>query len=109
MTSLLTEPQLLASAAEDLARIRGAIGAANSTAAGPTTGVAAAAADEVSVAISRLFGTYAQDYQAVIQQASAFHEQFVAALASAGTSYAAAESANAAAFAGALGRITSPI
>ncbi len=87
MTSLLTQPQLIKTAARNVAEIRSAIGAANAAAAGPTTGVAAAAADEVSAAAAKLFGSYAQEYQAVLNQASIFHEDFAAALASAGDAY----------------------
>jgi PE-PPE domain/PE family len=109
MTSLITEPQLVETAAADVADIRSAISAAKAAAAGPTTGVAAAAADEVSAAAAKLFGSYAQDYQAVLAQAAAFHEEFAAALASAGSAYAAAEAANASAISGALGRLSAPI
>ncbi len=105
MTSLLTQPQLVKTAAANVAEIRSAIGAAKMAAAGPTTGVAAAAADEVSAATAKLFGSYAQDYQAVLNQAAAFHEDFAGALASAGNAYAAAEAANASAISGALGQL----
>ncbi len=109
MTGLLTEPQLINTAAGSVAEIRSAIGAAKAAAAGPTTGVAAAAADEVSAAAAKLFGSYAQEYQAALNQASTFHEDFAAALASAGNAYAAAEAANASAISGALGALTAPV
>jgi hypothetical protein len=109
MTGLLTEPQLINTAAGSVAEIRSAIGAARAAAAGPTTGVAAAAADEVSAAAAKLFGSYAQAYQAVLNQASIFHKDFAAALASAGNAYAAAEAANAGAISGALGALTAPV
>jgi hypothetical protein len=109
MTSLLTQPQLITTAATDVADIRSAIGAAKAAAAGPTTGLAAAAADEVSAATAKLFGAYAQEYQSVLAQAGVFHEEFAAALASAGNAYAAAEAANASAISGALGQLTAPI
>ena len=102
MTSLLTEPQLVETAAADVAEIRSEISAAKAAAAGPTTGVAAAAADEVSAAAAKLFGSYAQDYHAVLNQAAAFHEEFAAALASAGNAYVSAEAANASAISGAV-------
>jgi hypothetical protein len=108
MPSLITQPRLIAAAAADVAEINSAIGAANAAATGPTTGVAAAAADEVSAAAAKLFGSYAQEYQAVLNQASIFHEDFAAALASAGNAYAAAEAANASAISGALGQLTAP-
>jgi hypothetical protein len=95
MMSLLTEPQFVETAAADVAEIRSEISQAKAAAAGPTTGVAAAAADEVSAAAAKLFGSYAQDYHAVLNQAAAFHEEFAAALASAGNAYAKAEAANA--------------
>src|ERR1700744_3785198 len=98
MTSLITEPQLLATAAQDVSELRSAIGAAKSAAATPTTSVAAAAADEVSAAAAKLFGGFGQEYQALLSQASAFHEEFASLLASAGLNYSAAESANARTF-----------
>ena len=109
MTTLLTEPQLVETAAANVAEIRSAIGAAKAAAAGPTTGVAAAAADEVSAATAQLFGTYAKDYHAVLARAAAFHEEFAAALASAGNTYAAAEAANASAISGAAPTLTSAV
>ena len=109
MTTLLTEPQLVETAAANVAEIRSAIGAAKAAAAGPTTGVAAAAADEVSAATAQLFGTYAKDYHAVLARAAAFHEEFAAALASAGNAYKAAEAANASAISGVAPTLTSAV
>lgn len=109
MTGLIAQTEMISAAAADVGTINSAIDAAKSAAAGPTTGVTAAAADEVSAAVAKMFGTYAQDYQAILKQASVFHKQFVAALAGASKAYAAAEAANAAAISGALGRVTSPI
>jgi hypothetical protein len=43
----------------------------------PTTGVVAAAEDEVSAAIALLFSNHAQEFQALSAQAGAFHTQFV--------------------------------
>jgi hypothetical protein len=109
MTSLITQPQLMATAAANAAEINSAISAAKAAAAGPTTGLVAAAQDEVSAMTATLFGAYGQEYQAILQQASAFHEQFVAALSAAGNAYAEAEAANAATISGGLGAVTSPI
>jgi hypothetical protein len=81
MTSLLTQPQLVAAAAAEAAEIRSAIGAAKAAAAGPTTGVPAAAADEVSAA---------------------------ALLTSAGNAYKAAEAANVSAISGAAPAVVQP-
>src|SRR5271169_761787 len=109
MTSLITQPQLMATAAANAAEINSAISAAKAAAAGPTTGLVAAAQDEVSAMTATLFGAYGQEYQAILQQASAFHEQFVAALSAAGNAYTEAEAANATAISGGLGAVTSPI
>jgi hypothetical protein len=109
MPSLITQPQLIAAAAADVAELNSAIGAANAAAAGPTTGLVAAAQDEVSAATAALFGGYGKEYQAVLKQAAAFHEEFAAALAAAGNAYAHAEAANATAISGALRTLTSPI
>jgi hypothetical protein len=109
VTYLVARPQLIASAAADIAEINSAIDAAKFAAAGPTTGVMAAAADEVSAAAAALFGGYGQQYQALLKQAAVFPEEFVQALAGAGRAYAAADAANAAAISGALGQLTSPI
>ncbi len=91
MTSLLTEPQLIATAALDAAGIGSTIRAAKAAAAVPTTGLVAAAEDEVSTVAATLFGAYGQQYQGLLQQAAAFHEEFVAALSAAGNAYAGAE------------------
>jgi hypothetical protein len=109
MTTLLTEPQLVETAAANVAEIRSEISEAKAAAAGPTTGLAAAAQDEVSAATAKLFGAYAQEYQSVLTQAGVFHEEFAAALASAGNAYAAGEAANASAISGALGQLTAPV
>ncbi|WP_230870576.1 PE family protein, partial [Mycobacterium canetti] len=48
MSLVIVTPELVAAAASDVARIGSGFGAANSTAAGSTTSVLAAGADEVS-------------------------------------------------------------
>ncbi|NKE29913.1 PE family protein, partial [Mycobacterium tuberculosis] len=67
------------------------VSAANAAAAMPTTEVVAAGADEVSVAISALFGSHAQGYQTLSAQLAAYHNQFVRALNAGAGSYASAE------------------
>jgi PE-PPE domain/PE family len=104
MTSVLTDPQVMATAAADVAGLGSAINETTAAAAGPTTRVVAAAADEVSAATATLFSTYAQEHQAVINQALVFHGEFAQALAAAGNAYAEAE----AAASGALGALTAP-
>jgi hypothetical protein len=109
MPSLITQPQLITVAASDVADIDSAVGAAKAAAAGPTSDLVVAAQDEVSAAVAELFGGYGKEYQAVLKQAAAFHEEFAAALATAANAYAQAEAANASAISGALGQLTSPI
>ncbi|OIN78634.1 PE family protein [Mycobacterium malmoense] len=93
MTGLTIQPQLLAGAATDVSEIGSAISAARATAAAPTTSLVAAAEDEVSALTASLFGAYGQEYQALLQRATAFHDEFVAALSAAGNAYAGAETA----------------
>jgi hypothetical protein len=68
--------RVVESAAADLENIRSALTSANAAPAGPTTGLVAAGADEVSTAVA-LFAGYGQDFLALSAQASAFHQQFV--------------------------------
>lgn len=93
MSYLATQPQLMTAAAENLAGIQSAIAEASSAVAGPTTGLAAAAADEVSAAISNLFGAFGQDYQALIRQTEAYQSAFIQALNAGANAYSQAEAA----------------
>lgn len=95
MSFLVAAPELLTSAAADLASIESALHAAQRAAAGPTTGLMAAAADEVSATVAAFFAEYGQQYQALSAEASVFHERFVQALAAGAGSYLAAEEAGA--------------
>ena len=95
MSFVIAAPEMVTTAASDLANIGSAISAANHAAATPTTRVLAAGADEVSAQIAALFGAHAQGYRALSAQAAAFHEQFVQALRGGAASYASAEAANA--------------
>ncbi|KZS77780.1 PE-PGRS family protein [Mycobacterium kansasii] len=95
MSYVVAVPQLLSSAASELATMGAALNSATTAAALPTTAITAAAADEVSAAVASLFGAYARDYQALSARVSDFHQQFVESLTSSAGSYAAAESANA--------------
>lgn len=94
---VITQPQLMAAAAADVAGIGSAISEANAVASGLITDVAVAGADEVSAAAAALFSTYAEGFRAVINEAASFHDRFARALAGAENAYAQAESANAAA------------
>jgi hypothetical protein len=91
MTSMIAEPQLIATAAADAAGIGSTLNQARAAAAAQTTGVVAAAEDEVSAVTASFFNAYGQEYQALLGQANAFHEQFVGALGAAANAYAQAE------------------
>jgi hypothetical protein len=78
-----------------LESIDSALNAAHHAAAVPTTGLAAAAGDEVSAAISALFAGYGKEFQALTAHARAFHQQFVQALSSGSRAYLATEAAGA--------------
>jgi PE family len=93
MSFMLAEPGALVAAASEVAGIGSTLSTAHVAAAAPTTGVLAAAADEVSTQIAALFSQHARSYQQLSARAAAFHEQFVAALAATASDYAAAETA----------------
>jgi hypothetical protein len=93
---MVTTPESVIAAAGNLADIGSSLQETTAAAAGPTTGVAAAAADEVSVAISELFGGYGQEFQALSAEAAAFHNEFVNLLAGGAAAYLGADIANAA-------------
>ncbi|WP_152330297.1 PE family protein, partial [Mycobacterium tuberculosis] len=96
MSLVIVTPETVAAAALDVARIGSSIGVANSAAAGSTTSVLAAGADEVSAAIATLFGSHAREYQAISTQVAAFHDRFAQTLSAAVGSYVSAEATNAA-------------
>ena len=98
MSFVIAAPEMIASAATDLATIGSNLSAAHTAAAASTTGIVAAAEDEVSAAIAAVFSAHGQSFQALGAQAAAFHEQFVQALTAGAGSYVGAEAANVAAF-----------
>jgi hypothetical protein len=93
MSFMIATPDLVQGAAQDLAGIRSSLAEATATAAGPTTGVAAAAQDEVSIAIASVFGGVGQEFQALSAQAQAFHAEFVNLMNAGAGAYVAAEGA----------------
>ncbi|WP_136623007.1 PE family protein, partial [Mycobacterium pseudokansasii] len=95
MSFVVASTEMLEAAVSDLANIGSTIHVANAAAAFPTTSVLAAGADEVSAAVSALFNTHAQAYQALSAQAASFHAQFMQTLNAGAGAYAAAEAANA--------------
>jgi hypothetical protein len=91
MTSMIAQPELIATAAANAAQIGSTIDEARAAAAGSTTSVMAAAQDEVSAITAEFFGSFGQEYQALLGRAANFNEQFAAALAAAEGAYVQAE------------------
>ncbi|WP_082977436.1 PE family protein [Mycobacterium sp. 852002-50816_SCH5313054-b] len=94
MSLLNVVPDSLTAAAGNLQDIGAAVKNANAVAAGQTTAIAAPAADEVSAAITALFGANAKEFQTLTAEAMAFHEQFVSLLGGGAAQYLGAEVAN---------------
>ncbi|OBA73088.1 hypothetical protein A5641_06875 [Mycobacterium sp. 1554424.7] len=95
MSFLLAVPEVMSDATTTLASLGSAISAAHTAAAAPTTGLLAAAEDEVSTAVAAAFSQYGSAYQALSAQGAAFHAQLVQALNAGAGAYAATEAANA--------------
>ena len=95
MTFVITQPDLLAAAAGQLAGVGSDLTAQNAAELPPTTAVVPAAADEVSALAAAQFASHAVMYQVVSARAAAVHDLFVTALGAAAGSYAATEAANA--------------
>src|SRR5690242_1381396 len=94
MSFVTTTPEAVAAACADLARIGTSITQANAAASAATTEIVVAGGDEVSEAIARLFGAFAQEYQALGAGAALFHDQFVQAIRTGAGAYSLAEAAN---------------
>jgi hypothetical protein len=94
MSLLNVVPDIVATASANLENLGSALRSANATAASQTTAIAAPAADEVSVAVTALLGTHAEEFQALSAQAAAFHQNFVARLTAGVGQYVSAEAAN---------------
>ncbi|MDT5147768.1 MAG: hypothetical protein QOC58_2413 [Mycobacterium sp.] len=94
---VIAAPEALTVASGNLTGTGEALKGAAAAAAPSTTGIVAAAGDEVSAAISNLFGSYAQEFQTLTAQATLFHSHFERAVSAAAATYAAAEAANASA------------
>jgi hypothetical protein len=93
--SFVIAPEFVSDAASNLAGIGSALEDAVTGARASTSGLAAAAADEVSAAIADLFSGHGQAFQAASAQASAFQAEFVRLLSGGAAQYASAEAANA--------------
>ena len=96
MSTVIAHPEILGAAAGELQSINSALRAGTAAAAVPTTGIAPAAADLVSLLTAAQFAAHARRYQAISAQAAAVHEQLATTLGISAGSYAATEAANAA-------------
>ncbi|CAM3029433.1 PE family protein [Mycobacterium intermedium] len=94
MSYLVTAPEALAAASGHLALIGDAVKEAAIAAAPSTEGIAAAAADEVSLAVAQLFGSHAQEFQALTARIMLLQNGFERLLSASGAAYAFAEAAN---------------
>jgi hypothetical protein len=91
MSSVLLALDIFETYTANAAQIGSAVTAGNLAAAIPTTGLAAAGADEVSAEVAVLFSAHAQTYQTAAAQAATYYEHFVGNLHAAAASYAATE------------------
>jgi len=94
MSFVTTAPAAITAAATQLEGVGTSFATESSAAAGSTTAISPAAADEVSILQSGAFSTYGQLYQTVSAQAQAIHQQFVNLLQSSSGSYQETEGAN---------------
>lgn len=97
MSFVTTQPEAMAATASNLQAIGSAMTAQSAAAAAPTTGIAPAGADEVSVLQATQFAAYGQLYQQISAQAAAIQEMFVNTLRTSADSYGSTETANSAA------------
>jgi hypothetical protein len=95
MSSLSIAPDVVAEASGTLGKLGSALRSANAAAASRTTAIAAPAADEVSTAITAVFGAHAQQFQALNAKAAAFNDEFANLLSGGAAQYVSAEVANA--------------
>jgi PE family/PPE-SVP subfamily C-terminal region len=97
MSFVTTQPEALDYAAGRLDGIGTSLAAQNSAAAASTTGVAPAAADEVSALQATQFSAYGDLYQQISAEATAINQAFVQMLGLSGDSYGTTEATNSAA------------
>ncbi|WP_264990511.1 PE-PPE domain-containing protein, partial [Mycobacterium kiyosense] len=94
MSYVFAQTPELAAAATELAGLGATIGAAGAAAAGPTTAVLTAAADEVSAAIADFFGEYGRQFQGISARIDALYGQLVQRLSATAAYYADADALN---------------
>ncbi len=97
MSFLKTIPQELLSAAAQLEGIGTSLTAQNAGAAAPTTSIAPAASDPVSMLQAGIFSSYGTLYQQLAAEAHAIQQQFTSTLGLSSGTYSATEASNAAA------------
>jgi len=78
MSFVFATPEALTAAASNVTNIGSTLSAANAAALAPTTAPLAAAADQVSMAVSAVLSGHGQAYQAISAQLATFHDQFCA-------------------------------
>jgi len=96
MSLLTTIPAELLAAAQQLEGIGTSLTAQNAAAAAPTTSLAPAAADQVSLLQSAIYSAYGTLYQQIAAEAQAIQAQFTSVLGLSSGTYSASEAANAA-------------
>ncbi len=94
MSFVSVTPELIQGAVEDLTGIRSSLAEAAAIATGPTTGIASAAGDEVSIALASMFGNFGREFQVMSAQAQAFHAEFVSLMNAGVDAYLSTEAAN---------------
>ena len=97
MSTVVTQPEVLAASARELQAITSNMEAGNAAAAAPTTQITPASADMVSVLTATAFTAHAELYQQVSAQATAMRRMLETVLSISAGSYDATEAANAAA------------
>jgi hypothetical protein len=95
MSNMIAQPEILSAAAGKLHAINAALQAGSAAAAAPTTGIAPAAADLVSLLTAAQFSSHARLYQEIGAQAAAAQGLLATMLGVSAGSYTATEAANA--------------
>ena len=104
--SFRVSPDAVQAAARNLAGIHSNLEQASAAVVAPTTGVVAAAQDQVSAGVAAMLSSYGEEYQVLSAQTQALHAQIVNLLGSGANAYLSTEVANAQqALSGALGSV----
>ena len=95
MPYVIAAPDMLTTAAAEVARIGSSLNEANSAAEAATTEMIAAGGDEVSAAVAAVFSSHGKAFQTLSAQAAAHHSQFAQTLKASAGAYASTEAGNA--------------